>query len=59
MYLTDGQAMRTEGYKWVCGFIALASASLIGYFMLSYGFATAGERLTRRLRERAFEAVSN
>jgi hypothetical protein len=57
-YLPTADAITAEGTKWVLGFVALAVVNMMGYLMESYGFATSGERMTRRLREMAFKAVS-
>ena len=45
------------GNNWVISFVGLAIACLVGYTMLALGFATAGERMTRRLREAAFSSI--
>eukprot|EP00953_Heterococcus_sp_UTEX-ZZ885_P013591 7765-Heterococcus_DN1.PRE.3 len=58
-FLTDAEELRTTGNNWVCAFLGLAAASILGYMLLGWGFATAGERMTRRLRESAFEATSH
>lgn len=56
-YYTDPDEMRHAGYRWIIGFVVLAVAVVAGYTAMSGGFATAGERMTRRLRQTAFNAV--
>jgi ABC-type multidrug transport system fused ATPase/permease subunit len=49
--------LRKTGNNWVLGFLGLAGGAILGYLLLGWGFATAGERMTRRLRQSAFEAI--
>lgn len=49
--------MRKIGNRWALGFVGLGLAALVGNFILSTGFAVAGERMTRSLRKMAFEAM--
>jgi ATP-binding cassette, subfamily B (MDR/TAP), member 1 len=49
--------LRRTGNNWVLGFLGLAGGAILGYLLLGWGFATAGERMTRRLRQSAFEAI--
>mmetsp|Transcript_14361 Transcript_14361/g.20338 ORF Transcript_14361/g.20338 Transcript_14361/m.20338 type:complete len:1250 (-) Transcript_14361:58-3807(-) len=56
-YITDKDKMRDVGFKWTAGFVGLAGLAIIGYIMLTTGFAVSSERLTRRLREMAFESI--
>ncbi|CAM9323517.1 unnamed protein product [Pylaiella littoralis] len=57
LYREDRDRMVTVGNRWALAFVGLGFAALIGHFMLSTGFAVAGERMTRTLRKMAFEAM--
>lgn len=57
LYEPDTDRMTTIGNRWALGFVGLGFCALIGHFMLSTGFAVAGERMTRSLRKMAFEAM--
>ncbi|KAG5184894.1 ATP-binding cassette, sub-family B, member 1A [Tribonema minus] len=56
-YLPTSAAMLNQGTSWVLGFVGLAGTTLLGNLMLATGFATSGERMTRRLRAMAFKAI--
>ena len=58
-YEPTAAEVRRQGNLWVIGFVVMAGGAVTGHLLLAYGFATAGERMTRRLRETAFEAVSS
>lgn len=49
--------MRRVGNLWALGFLGLAVCALLGRLALETGFGVAGERLTRVLRNMAFEAM--
>ena len=53
----DAHEARSAVNNWVVGFVALAVSCLIGHFLLATGFATAGERMTRRVRVSAFSSI--
>ncbi|CAN0540202.1 unnamed protein product, partial [Ectocarpus sp. 12 AP-2014] len=57
LYREDIDEMRTIGNRWALGFVGLGLTALVGNFVLSTGFAVAGERMTRSLRKMAFEAM--
>ncbi|CAN0560241.1 unnamed protein product, partial [Ectocarpus sp. 12 AP-2014] len=57
LYREDVDEMRTIGNRWALGFVGLGLIALVGNFILSTGFAVAGERMTRTLRKMAFEAM--
>ncbi|CAM9323468.1 unnamed protein product [Pylaiella littoralis] len=57
LYLEDKDEMRKIGNRWAMGFVALGVCTLLGNLALSTGFAVSGERLTRTLRNMAFEAM--
>ncbi|CAN0457327.1 unnamed protein product, partial [Ectocarpus sp. 12 AP-2014] len=59
LYREDVDEMRTIGNRWALGFVGLGLIALVGNFILSTGFAVAGERMTRTLRKMAFEAMVN
>jgi len=56
-YLEDTDEMTRIGNRWALGFVGLGLAALLGNFILSTGFAVAGERMTRSLRKMAFESM--
>lgn len=49
--------MTKVGNRWALGFVGLGLAALFGNVILSTGFAVAGERMTRSLRQMAFESM--
>lgn len=49
--------MREIGNRWALGFLGLGLSALLSHFILSTGFAVAGERMTRSLRKMAFKAM--
>lgn len=57
LYRPDTDEMRRIGNRWAVGFVGLGFCALLGNLILSTGFAVAGERMTRSLRKRAFEAM--
>ncbi|CAM9703395.1 unnamed protein product, partial [Scytosiphon promiscuus] len=57
LYRPDTDEMRRVGNLWALGFVGLGLAAFVGNFILSTGFAVAGERMTRTLRIMAFEAM--
>ena len=57
LYREDTDRMRTIGNRWALAFVGLGLCALLGNFILSTGFAVAGERMTRSLRKMAFEAM--
>lgn len=57
-YLPTASEIEGKGFDWVLAFVALAASTIIGHLLEALGFAISGERLTRRMREAAFKAVS-
>lgn len=57
LYNYDTDEMRRVGNLWALAFVGLGICALIGHVTLAIGFAVAGERLTRTLRNMAFKAM--
>lgn len=57
LYKEDKDELRRVGNLWALGFIGLALCALCGRLALETGFGVAGERLTRTLRNMAFNAM--
>ncbi|XP_066910223.1 ATP-dependent translocase ABCB1-like isoform X2 [Clytia hemisphaerica] len=55
--LPDKEQIKEESKKWSLVFLAMGAANCIGYGMGNYLFGKSGERLTRRLRSKAFECI--
>jgi len=56
-YLSDPSDMRSHSVRLAEIFVGLAGAIIIGNILLFYGLGSAGEKLTRKLRARAFTAI--
>ena len=57
LYNPDTDEMRRVGNSWALGFLGLAVCAFVGHVILATGFAVAGERMTRTLRNMAFKAM--
>lgn len=57
LYNPDTDEMRRIGNRWALAFVGLGLCALVGHVTLATGFAIAGERLTRTLRNMAFKAM--
>lgn len=57
LYLEDTDEMQRIGNRWALGFVALSVCTMLGNLALATGFAVAGERMTRTLRNMAFNAM--
>ncbi|CAM9424622.1 unnamed protein product [Ascophyllum nodosum] len=57
LYNPDTDEMRRVGNSWALGFLGLAVCAFVGHAILATGFAVAGERMTRTLRNMAFKAM--
>ena len=57
LYNPDTDEMRRVGNSWALGFLRLAFCAFVGHVILAAGFAVAGERMTRTLRNMAFKAM--
>lgn len=53
----EPEKLKEESRKWSLVFLAMGGANCLGYFMSAYLFGKSGERLTRRLRSKAFECI--
>lgn len=49
--------MRKIGNRWAMGFALLGLCTCLGNLALAAGFSVSGERLTRTMRNMAFEAM--
>jgi hypothetical protein len=56
--MLDPGHVRRTGTIWALAFLALAGGAAAAHALLAIGFAVSGERMARRLRLTAFEAVS-
>lgn len=57
LYNSDTDEMRKTGNLWALAFVGLGICAFVGHVTLATGFAVAGERLTRTLRNMAFKAM--
>lgn len=57
MYDDDLDEVRRVGNLWSLGFVGLALCAFSGNIMLALGFSVAGERMTRTLRNMAFNSM--
>ncbi|CAM9371348.1 unnamed protein product [Chrysoparadoxa australica] len=55
-YTTDFEQLRRDANEYAIYFAVLGAAAMVGHTMLAYGFAVAGERMTRKLRAMCFKA---
>lgn len=57
MYNPDTDEMRRIGNRWALAFVGLGLCALAGHLSMAAGFSVAGERLTRTLRNMAFNSM--
>lgn len=57
MYNPDTDELRRVGNLWALGFVGLGLCALCGHMAMAIGFSVSGERLTRTLRNMAFNAM--
>lgn len=57
MYNPDADEMKRISNRWAIAFVGLGVCALFGNLAVACGFSVTGERLTRTLRNMAFESM--